>query len=72
MGRRGRSKAITDYWYKYYCNGLCTLCGNAGIIDNTGARNSVGTPFGCKQFCICPNGQVMRGAEERIAEGRQP
>lgn len=61
--------AVTRYWSEYYVNneacggcGLCSLCGNTGIIDTT---NSAKSPRGDespgrKNYCICPNGQVMR------------
>ena len=61
--------AVTRYWMEYYVNaeachgcGLCSLCGNTGIIDTTkSATSPTGDEKpGRKNFCICPNGQVMR------------
>ena len=61
-----KCKAVTRYWTEFYGDtktgfGLCTLCGNTGIIDTTGS--AVSTRFGNvgrKNFCICPNGQALR------------
>lgn len=57
---RPRHYIVTEYWLKYYMNGHCTLCGNSGIIDSTGARTHAGVEVGRRNWCICPNGQVMR------------
>jgi hypothetical protein len=52
---------ITDYWHEHYVNrGMCSLCGNSGIIDTRGARTPAGLEVGRVNFCICPNGQSMR------------
>lgn len=52
---------ITDYWLEHYVvDGLCSLCGNSGQVDTTGARSPVGAEVGRKQPCICPNGQALR------------
>lgn len=67
------SKAITDYWLKYYADKICTLCGNKGIIDSRGrATSPAGHVAGRLNYCICPNGQALRkggfklNAEEAI------
>jgi len=60
-------KAITDYWHKYYVNkGLCSLCGNHGIIDTIGIRTPAGVLVGRINFCICPNGQAMRKNKKKM------
>jgi len=53
-----------DYWLKHYLDektGLCSLCGNTGIIDTTDSavspRGKKG--MGKKNFCICPNGRTI-------------
>lgn len=52
---------ITDYWHKHYTyDGLCSLCGNSGILNTTGARTAAGKLVGRFNYCICPNGQGMR------------
>jgi hypothetical protein len=44
-------EAVIVYWLAYYCDHVCTLCGNTGRLANyTGAAT----------FCICPNGQGLR------------
>jgi len=57
---------ITDYWMAHYTadSGLCSLCGNSGRIDTSGARSSAGVMAGRVNFCICPNGQAIRKASE--------
>lgn len=53
---------VTKYWLKYYArNGLCELCGGSGIVDTTGVKTAAGVLVGGKNFCICPNGQTLRG-----------
>jgi len=52
---------IKEYWLEYYCDELCTLCGNSGIVDTTNtAISPMGKKVGRKNLCICPNGQTMR------------
>ena len=59
--RKTRLNAVEEYWMKYYVNdGLCSLCGNTGIIDTTGVCTPAGVEVGRKNFCICPNGQARR------------
>jgi len=64
-------KSITEYWLKYYVGQFCTLCGNSGVIDTRGITTPRGHNVGRLNYCICPNGQVMRhfGAnmEEHLA-----
>lgn len=57
-----RSKAVERYWIEHYVNaGLCSLCGNSGIIDTRDtAMSHAGVCPGKVNFCICPNGQIMR------------
>lgn len=60
MRRRGITKPIADYWSKNYCTMHCTLCGNTGIIDTRGTRTPAGWEVGRLNWCLCPNGQLMR------------
>lgn len=55
-----RANAITRYWLMHYVKGHCTLCGNSGIIDSRGVRTAAGVEVGRRNWCICPNGQVLR------------
>ena len=57
---------ITRYWLQYYATSHCTLCGNHGVIDTTGVKTPAGYPVGRKNYCICPNGQVMRKAGVKL------
>jgi hypothetical protein len=53
--------SLNDYWFEFYVNqGLCSLCGNTGVIDTTGVKTPAGVEVGRKNWCICPNGQAMR------------
>lgn len=54
------NSVVTDYWMKFYCARHCTVCGNTGIIDTTGAKTPAGVSVGRKNWCFCPNGQAMR------------
>lgn len=55
-----RNEVVVDYWYEHYTSSHCTLCGNHGIIDTRGVRTPAGVEVGRLNYCICPNGQVMR------------
>lgn len=62
---------VTEYMFKYYWTdeylGLCTLCGNTGIINTTETAISPrGYRVGKKQYCLCPNGQSMRENNKAI------
>lgn len=63
-----RKRAVEDYWLEFYCTEHCTLCGNSGVVDTRGVRTPVGVPCGRKNWCICPNGQVLR----HHAKGKLP
>jgi len=55
---------VVEYWGENYTsdpNGICTLCGNMGIIDTTNSAISpTGLRVGKKHYCICKNGQTLR------------
>jgi hypothetical protein len=62
---------IADYWAEHYLAYVkvpgwdkefpgCSLCGQSGVIDTTGIKTPAGYSVGRKNYCICPNGQVMR------------
>lgn len=56
-----KSIAVTEYWLTYYIqDGLCSVCGNTGVIDTTGVRTPAGFECGRVNLCFCPNGQAMR------------
>jgi hypothetical protein len=65
-----QSEAITEYWLKHYCSGHCTLCGNCGIIDTRGVKTPTGLDVGRLNYCLCPNGQVLR-RHTCVLEGRK-
>jgi hypothetical protein len=66
-----RNNLISDYWIKNYVHrGHCSLCGNTGKIDTTGIRTPAGWLVGRVNYCICPNGQVMRRHLETIEEDK--
>lgn len=53
---------ITEFWLKNYVRrGMCSLCGQSGIIDTRAtAISTIGIRCGDVHFCICPNGQSMK------------
>lgn len=59
---------IVDYWFRHYVNaecGLCSLCGNAGTIDTRcTAISAAGVSAGRINYCICPNGQMLRAVNK--------
>lgn len=57
-----RSNPITRYWLEHYSStGHCSICGNRGVFDTRGkVFTAAGFECGEVNFCICPNGQVMR------------
>lgn len=68
---RLQDKVIDDYFWKYYCNqeaGLCSLCGNSGVIDTRETANSgANVKAGRLNYCLCPNGRAMREANATLA-----
>lgn len=57
---RAKHYIVTNYWHEFYCNSHCTLCGNKGFIDTRGVTTCSGVRVGRVNYCICPNGQLMR------------
>lgn len=60
-----KNSIVANYWRKYYVTLHCTLCGNTGIVDTRGAKTPTGLEVGRINFCICPNGQLMRKSDEK-------
>jgi len=59
---------VTDYWVENYTGKFrlhCSLCGNAGVIDTRGVTTPAGVPAGMLNWCICPNGQLLRSELNR-------
>lgn len=55
------NEAVARYWQEHYTQqGLCSLCGNSGVLDTRGAKSAIGVRCGALHFCICPNGQRFR------------
>jgi len=70
---RLKDKVIQDYFYQHYDNtdvtpyGLCSLCGNMGVIDTRGrAISGAGIDAGRLNYCICPNGVEMRKQKAKL------
>lgn len=70
---RMQDKIIGDYAEKYYDNqevgicGLCSLCGNMGVIDTRGkAISGAGVDAGRLNYCICLNGRMMREQKAKL------
>jgi hypothetical protein len=55
---------LTDLWLAEYADktvGLCSLCGNSGVIDTRAtAVSAAGVRSGRVNFCICPNGRALK------------
>lgn len=60
---KAMNKTVEEYWLEYYVKDThCSLCGNHGVIDTTGVKTAMGLAVGRLNWCICPNGQIMRKA----------
>lgn len=70
MTIRARHYIVTNYWHTFYCAGACTLCGNKGFIDTRGVRTAAGVSCGRINYCICPNGQILRKHGAPITDGK--
>ena len=66
------NQEVVKYWQEHYTDkkqfGICTLCGNTGIIDTRGAKSFAGHLVGRLDFCICKNGQHDRQQAEMEAK----
>ena len=72
LAQANAGNPITDYWFEHYVKrGLCSLCGNYGVIDTRGTRTPAGVAVGALHFCICPNGQKRREAGRALAQEEQ-
>jgi len=50
-------------------NDMCGLCGNTGIVDTRGRMfTPAGVECGVRQWCICPNGRVLKAQCADIAK----
>lgn len=47
-------------WLEFMVNGLCSLCGNRGVIDSRGVQSFAGVECGGLHYCICPNGRALK------------
>lgn len=73
LAQANAGNPITDYWFEHYVKrGLCSLCGNYGVIDTRGTRTPAGVAVGALHFCICPNGQKRREAGRALAQEPEP
>lgn len=62
---RAKHYVVRDYWLAYYLEkGICSLCGNSGRVNTVGVKSAAGVHVGKINFCICPNGQIMRKQSE--------
>jgi hypothetical protein len=52
---------VSAYWEQFYLSSdcICMLCGGCGEVE-TIATNRDGLLMEYKNYCICPNGQVLR------------
>ncbi len=63
-------KGLIEFWLTNFVNdGLCSLCGNSGVIDTrASAVSAAGTRSGRLNWCICPNGMTLRANMGRTPE----
>lgn len=55
------NQVLVDYWLKnFVVSSQCSLCGGPGIIDTLGVRTADNLPVGRYNWCICPNGRVLK------------
>lgn len=59
------AEIVSAYWLRFYCTEHCTLCGNAGIVDSRGVSTPAGVAVGRLNWCICPNGHVLRAVTKQ-------
>jgi hypothetical protein len=54
---------VASYMLAMYTHerGICTLCGNRGVVDTRGVRSPAGLEAGRLNYCLCPNGMALRG-----------
>ena len=60
---------LTKYWLKHYIDeetGLCSLCGNTGVIFIKIVMNPSGKVLkrDYTTYCVCPNGRNLRKSLE--------
>lgn len=56
---------VTKYWIENYANkNMCSLCAQSGKIDTMGISTPAGMSVGRVNYCICPNGQSLRGQQD--------
>jgi hypothetical protein len=63
---KAKHSVVKDYWLEYYCDKLCTLCGNTRLIDTRDIKTLTGLEVRRINYCICPNGQNYRKIVKRI------
>lgn len=55
---------LDEYWITCYVNGgMCSLCGNSGVIDTRGVYTAADIEVGRLNYCLCPNGRKLREYE---------
>jgi hypothetical protein len=47
-------------WTEFIVKGMCSLCGQKGIIDTRGIRTPANFECGGLHYCICPNGRALK------------
>lgn len=63
MARPITKNQFSDLWVNEFCTeaGFCSLCGNSGTIDTRGkVFTPSGIECGSKNWCICPNGRILK------------
>lgn len=51
---------VSDLWLEFMVGGMCSLCGQSGIIDTRGIRTPAKFECGGLHYCICPNGRALK------------
>jgi hypothetical protein len=69
------SVAEEGIWLEFCVKDMCSLCGQAGIIDTRGIRTPANFECGGLHYCICPNGRALKAKdapkEARLKQARK-
>ena len=61
---KGYEAGKKELWLEFVNKNLCSLCGNSGIIDTTDVVSPGGIECGRKNYCICPNGRIIKSLSD--------
>jgi hypothetical protein len=66
--RSALAEELTEVWLRELHDGLCSLCGNSGLVDTRStAISPTGQRVGRVHACVCPNGRSLLRDPQRHA-----